>query len=88
MLAVINNTILERGQASTQDRLVIAAAFAIAFACFLRIGEITYTKFHPLKHLQRKDVLFTPHGMALRVKASRWTSPGRESFSHCRLLRI
>jgi integrase len=71
MLTIINHTILERGPASAQDRLALAAAYALAFACFLRIGEITYSKFDPLLHLQRRDVLFGPQGNAIRLKGSK-----------------
>lgn len=79
ILLIINRTILQRGPISPQERLVLASAYALAFACFLRIGEITYTSFDPLKHLQRKDVLSTPQGMAIRLKGSKM-DPSRKGI--------
>lgn len=79
VLSTINHTILERGPLSPHDRLLLATAYALAFACFMRIGEITYTTFDPMVHTQRKDVIFSPEGLSLRLKASK-TDPSRKGI--------
>jgi integrase len=79
ILSMVNRTILERGPLSSYERLLIATAFSVAFACFLRVGEITYTEFDPLVHLQRQDVLFSPQGLSIRIKASK-TDPSRKGI--------
>lgn len=71
VLCRINHVILADVTLSAPDRLMLAAAYALSFACFLRVGEIAYDKFDPLLHLQRQDVLFTPQGMAIRLKGSK-----------------
>jgi integrase len=71
ILSFINHAILRSSNMSSYDRLLLAMAYAIAFSCFLRIGELAYTTFDPLLHLQRKDVLFYPEGICLRLKGSK-----------------
>lgn len=71
ILSSINHAILDRSTMSSYGRLVLATAYAIAFSCFLRIGELSYTTFDPLLHLQRKDVVVSPEGICIRLKGSK-----------------
>lgn len=80
ILSLINHTVLARVDISATQRLLLATAYAVAFACFMRIGELTYTEFDPLVHLQRKDVLFTPQGMCIHLKGSK-TDVGRRGVN-------
>jgi hypothetical protein len=45
-----------------RNTLVFHAAFALAFACFLRSGELTYTVFDPSRHLAVQSVVFAANG--------------------------
>lgn len=62
----------------TRKSATFIAAFTLMFACFLRLGEITYDVFDPAFHPQRCDVLLDTDPPTFTVKASK-TDEYRES---------
>ncbi len=61
--------------------LALRTSFALAFACFLRKAEFTYSSFSPDRHLCRSSVSFSRSGdrATLRLPASK-TDPGRKGL--------
>lgn len=55
----------------TLREVTLAAAFALAFGCFLRSGEFTYAEFDASLDLQRRDVDLTGKIPTLRIKSSK-----------------
>lgn len=80
ILSRINYNILGDVTIPVHERLLLATGYAVAFACFLRLGELAYDTFDPMLHLQRKDVLFTTEGTCLRIKGSKM-DPSRKGVT-------
>lgn len=74
ILSDINSRLLTASVSRRQ--VVLATAFALAFACFLRSGEFTYDFFDPEIDLQRKDIILQGGVLPLRLKTSK-TDPTR-----------
>jgi hypothetical protein len=55
----------------SRREVVLATAFALAFACFLRSGEFTYDVFDPELDLQRQDIIEQGETLMLRLKTSK-----------------
>jgi hypothetical protein len=55
----------------SRRQVVLAVAFSLAFACFLRSGEFTYDTFDSELDFQRRDVLIRGDSMYLRIKTSK-----------------
>jgi len=65
---------MTRSLRQSHDDLNIRAAFCIAFAAFLRPGELTWKKWGPnahLTHLSRSSIEFTPNGLLLHLPKSK-----------------
>lgn len=60
-----------------QDYLSYRAAFSLAFACFLRSGELTYNTFNPSLHLLVSSVQFGADHAIVTIPASK-TDPFRQ----------
>lgn len=69
VLSAVNASLLR--DLPTRRQVVLAAAFAVAFACFLRSGEFTYDFFDPELDFQRKDLIVRDGRYALRLKSSK-----------------
>jgi hypothetical protein len=55
----------------SRRQVVLATAFSLAFACYLRSGEFTYDVFDPELDLQRRDIVRDGNGLWLRLKTSK-----------------
>lgn len=60
VLSAVDRALRNRPSAfgGRQSALCLRAAFQLAFGCFLRLGEITYSSFDPALHLDRDCVLW------------------------------
>jgi hypothetical protein len=62
---------------SSIRQLTLAAAVSLAFGCFLRCGEFTYTKFDDAVHIRRRDVDLTGPIPTLRLRFSKMDRLGQ-----------